>query len=853
MNNTIKIPFKGITRNTDDQMSSDGECMELINARIANGSVEPVNNPILIKTLGEAYKKIYYHQKADRYIALKSDKTIVCITSDLSTVTALSTDLIGVIEISFIGLIACVLTESGIKYMRWKAGNYLYLGEIPELPEIRIGVECTVKEEKTDTGVSVSSNDAASFDKRNELLYAYWLKAMNSLNKKGYFLHTTCIRIAFRLMDGSYVKHSPIRLIAPTGSYNNNSLASGVNEWIFGTFATENKYSSTESDKYYCSSLGFKPTFSANNISYNLSSWKDIILSIDIFASKSMRPSFNGTNGTFEKDEQPDLLEVVSNQSNFYKIASFDLEGNLTYKEQDVSPSILVLNDELSDDNLTHNNLYADKAYMYNSRLHMFNISNDIFNGYGIDVLKDYITIQTNGNPNAISTIEGSMDIYYYVNTSHGTAITKKSWGQGTSIPTTLSPYLMYPDSRAYRMIIRITKDNGTILTKTFNLLKHSTLNISYCMESDYDRTIETWDTTDITIYENEIIEPDNTKLKVSALNNPFYFPPRTTYQMSSDIIAIQSNAVALSQGQFGQYPLYVFCKDGIYAMQVGTDVVYSNSVPVSRDICTNPNVCGIDTSVLFATDRGLMSINGTQVECISEPLNGYLPSCFNSSPVLSKILKIANLDDRVSTLIFNDYLKGANIGYNYADSEIIVSNNTCTYSYIFNLKSGQWHKISHKIDSFINAYPNTLIVEGETIYNPFNPHRSISKIALVTRPIKLGSTTHKRLFQVALRSIIKRALSDLYLRGEPVQYRGEDLTIFSDIGFYILGSEDGEHFSFLVGRESLKDIRDLVTKANKTKACKSFIVCLVGGVRSDVSINYLEMIAEEAFGNRLR
>lgn len=83
--------------------------------------------------------------------------------------------------------------------------------------------------------------------------------------------------------------------------------------------------------------------------------------------------------------------------------------------------------------------------------------------------------------------------------------------------------------------------------------------------------------------------------------------------------------------------------------------------------------------------------------------------------------------------------------------------------------------------------------------------------------------------------------------------FRGENLDIFSDVGLYILGSYDAEHFVLIAGKESIVDIRDLVTKMNKSKAFKYFMVALVGGVRTDVSLNYMEFIASEAFGNRLR
>lgn len=88
---------------------------------------------------------------------------------------------------------------------------------------------------------------------------------------------------------------------------------------------------------------------------------------------------------------------------------------------------------------------------------------------------------------------------------------------------------------------------------------------------------------------------------------------------------------------------------------------------------------------------------------------------------------------------------------------------------------------------------------------------------------------------------------------GEPVLFREENVKIFSESGFYILGSNDAEHFILLSGTEKISDIRDLITKMNKTKAYKYFMLCLVGGVRTDVAINYIEIIADETYTNRLR
>lgn len=339
----------------------------------------------------------------------------------------------------------------------------------------------------------------------------------------------------------------------------------------------------------------------------------------------------------------------------------------------------------------------------------------------------------------------------------------------------------------------------------------------------------------------------------VSNLNNPFFFPSDQVYQFNTDIVGVQSNVVALSQGQFGQFPLYVFTKEGIYAMNVGSgEVAYSSQTPVTRDVCNNPeSICGLDTMVAFSTDRGLMVINGTVTELISEKIYGFLPSCSVSSPIIGKILNVASLGEEISSVVFPDYIEEAKIGYNYEAKEIVVANMNFPYSYVYSLKTGEWHKISQKIDSFVNSYPYTLAVNGNHILDLNNTHRSVSTIALISRPIKMGTLTHKRILQTALRGIVKRRLSDLYINGEPVMFRDE--TVFSDVGMYILASNDAEHFELVAKKEMMVDIRDMVTKMNKSKPYKYFMACLVGGVRTDISINYIEFIYEQSYNNRLR
>ncbi|MBQ5662996.1 MAG: hypothetical protein IIV19_01025, partial [Bacteroidaceae bacterium] len=112
--------------------------------------------------------------------------------------------------------------------------------------------------------------------------------------------------------------------------------------------------------------------------------------------------------------------------------------------------------------------------------------------------------------------------------------------------------------------------------------------------------------------------------MRVSQVDNPLFFPAKNTYSFDADIVALCSNNVALSQGQFGQHPLYVFTNEGIWLMTVDASGAgsYLAQIPCSREICNNVAGVSITTrGVVFPTTKGLMLINGSEVVNISESI----------------------------------------------------------------------------------------------------------------------------------------------------------------------------------------------------------------------------------------
>lgn len=852
---TIKIPFTGINRSIDEGISTDGQCMELINARIKNGSMEPIGSPVLLSDFTIEIDRLFYHSIAHKYIAITTSGEVYALNENYSISEKLSTDLIGIRKVEFLGNIACFFAEETILYAIYDKDMYKYLGKAPELPEIQINKEIKIKKETPDRTFDGSFVASRPENYVGICATGYYDKLMSGLNKDSFYPgHSVLIRYAFRLSNGEYLKHSEIILVEHPMKVSE--------EWGPNFYFNGPPFVVIISDSCTFCAFGMKLTYKMPSL--NLSLWEDIIVGIDVFASpvityKSESFKYNGTTYNEYPVYQPlasdEWDKLIPSLYQFYKVAEFTLQGEQTAYLDDVSKDNLSIQKILTDDQYTNNTYSSHVSYIYNSRLHIGNIKESFFKGYGngFKMFGDY------GN-------KVPATIYTYIDTINGETIVKN---ETLIYYPYITPYLTYPDYRAKKMII-IVQAEGKTLRKEFELKKHQYLNLAYYQGARTDSAAEGQSfykatyiyvkdfpegVDNILFEQNPSIERPNV-LKVSSLNNPLYFPADQTYQPSSEeIIGLCANTTALSQGQFGQYPLYVFSKDGIYAMSVGTNnVAYAAQTPVTRDTCINAkSVIGIDKAVLFASQRGLMIITGNQSTPISEDLNGFLPSCISSSPILLKIAGIASMNDALSSVVFNDYLSNAEIGYNYQENEIIVANKKYNYSYLYNMSSNTWSKLYTCIHSFVAKYPQCYAIMENSIYDMQNSHRSISKILLLSKPIKMGTNAHKRILQTALRGIVKRAMSDLYLRGEPVMFRDESLNIFSDVGLYILGSNDAEHFTLISGKESIVDIRDLFTKMNKSKAFKYFMVALAGGVRTNVSLNYMEFIASEAFENRLR
>lgn len=132
-----------------------------------------------------------------------------------------------------------------------------------------------------------------------------------------------------------------------------------------------------------------------------------------------------------------------------------------------------------------------------------------------------------------------------------------------------------------------------------------------------------------IPFYDNDTsYEHEAGRFYASEPLNPFKIEAARTYYTENNeaITAFGVNAMPISSGQFGQYPLYVFTRNSISAMEQvsNASIAFGRISPVSTSIGCNSQkaVVNIGRSLMFMSKYGIYTLPGDLERPISDPIN---------------------------------------------------------------------------------------------------------------------------------------------------------------------------------------------------------------------------------------
>lgn len=191
----------------------------------------------------------------------------------------------------------------------------------------------------------------------------------------------------------------------------------------------------------------------------------------------------------------------------------------------------------------------------------------------------------------------------------------------------------------------------------------------------------------------------ESNAVNVSAPYNPFIFPVEYSYGFGGEIIDITTSYLPVSAVQYGQFPITVFTKNGIYALEQGNgSVLYGNIVPLQPYVL-NGRALASPFGTFFVSGNNLYLLSGRDALCISEALNGrretnlkdldsYKALCFDLYPMISKEE-------------FETYLGSVTLFFDTFQSELWICSNRADipYSYVFNMNTKMFHKSPSKYE----------------------------------------------------------------------------------------------------------------------------------------------------------
>ncbi len=411
------------------------------------------------------------------------------------------------------------------------------------------------------------------------------------------------------------------------------------------------------------------------------------------------------------------IANNIKDCHDFYFVRSIPVEELTTQRkdieiEEDYLQS-LVAKEVMTDDYQTHDRLIPSYSYTYNSRLNIANLRRRLFSGYDTASMVCYANGLMNywSEKNGDSVTQHMEDMGYSLNAVIYTRV--HADGRELTLCSSCSAalsydrgyYLFYPDTSANEMII-----SSYMMYRRAKLEPHTSLNGSF-----YFNGFQTPDGSISTVPSasaSPVISLPN-KIYTSEVNNPFYFPLSGINTVGTgEILGICSAVRALSEGQFGQFPLYAFSTEGVWALEVSGTGSYSARQPVTRDVCLNSgSITQIDNAVLFATSRGIMLLSGSSSKCISDILDGQQFSA-SHLPFSEKLEELSGMDfNSFSYSGFKEYIARCSIAYDYLNQRIVVFSPSHSYAYVYSLKSKAWGMTSSCFSATVNSYPDAYVM----------------------------------------------------------------------------------------------------------------------------------------------
>ena len=705
-------------------------------------------------------------------------------------------------------------------------------------------------------------------------------KAMSE-NGNTYFKYLVFGVVALRLYDGTYSNISNLFVLCPKDNINN----------IFYYNADKETIKNTEYYKFVRAS-GYIHRHQIN-VQLDLTGIEDFVQGVDVFLTKGtdfllLDKGYDTTStetvNNLKKRKGTITFERLKKSALYREFDNLTFYHSIYITKEDLGKNIDLLNVQGTEESLSladmgRTSIGSSCAIAYNNRLHLANIQNYINDIFSPNPIYKF-ELNSSGTSfpvEKINTILGNyMDVpltdegwYDYgkmnTDTAEVIAIIDNKYYYKATVQYPLNPIFVVPfqDAKSVKLYI---KHKGKLMDeigfRNINLHQSETFGMSYYIFNaengifsfmqKYElsnsggvltrRQGDTFTSTSSKFYDEASqkcdsdgakIEQLSSLIKVSEAENPLVFPAKNSVQVGSSVIsALAANTRPISEGQFGEAPLYAFTDEGVWVLMLGEEGTYVARQPANREICSNPNgILQIDDAVLYPTNRGIMMQQGRNSICITDQLDG-CPFNFMEMKYAKQIIATNQTGSgEISYIRFKDYLKSADMIYDYYNNRIIVFNPNQSYAYVYSLKSKMWGTMKNVFNKRVNIYPESYATnkEGKILNVYVEEPYSNTPYFLCSRPLTISDKeVYKTIFTCIARGYFRKGTNG---KCAIVLYGSNNL-----FDWYLIKTSINEYLRGIAG-----------------SPYKYFRVALIGNLATNESISGLSAEFQERLQNKLR
>lgn len=385
---------------------------------------------------------------------------------------------------------------------------------------------------------------------------------------------------------------------------------------------------------------------------------------------------------------------------------------------------------------------------------------------------------------------------------------------------------LVYPLAGIKEGYLMTSKSDGTTVWYKIEFNDSEAYNYSCALDVVLSTPCDAPDTTGfIEIHGQSVyLREETNAINVSAQFNPYVFPVSNSYSFGGKILDVVTSYLPISSTQIGQYPITVFTDNGIYALSQGEGgTLYGNVVPL-QPLVIEGHAKATPNGIFFLSSKNLYVLVGREVMDVSILLNGKIDTIKSNSAYNTIAYAFIGGTGNLSQIDFRQYADGATLAYDQLNNELLISNVNVSireYSYVFNLDTKAFHKVSYKFVQEKSSYRTAIVYKGssKSVVDMHTEYDGDTNIFLQSRPF---------------------ALEELYTHIQRmIMHVDANLNqTYQKLGLFVFASDNLHDWKCIISAQKKETVLRHIRTNRAAKSYKDYVIILSGTVSTDTDLS---------------